>query len=484
MNIDMCGSLARFAVLLCAYMAVSACGGGGGYGGSSQTVYAAPTISLAQLAGPSVNRTATLTATATADAGLTVARVEFLVDGAVIANLTAPPYTTNWDTSTVADGAHQVAARVTDSNNQTATSAPASVTVLNRPSIDVALSPRETFPRPTSTASGSGTLTFNLIDGSVTGGVDTTGVAATLAHIHIGAAGATGPVIVNFVQSNANRWDATAGAMLTPEQIDALLAGGLYVNVHSAAYPAGEIRGQIKPQNIRVAVGYMSGDEVSPAVTTSADGIAGATVNTATNAATVHLTTTGVDDATAAHVHIGQLTVNTAAALLTLNQDAAAPGRWSIVNSPVAAADIAALHNGEWYADVHTPANPNGELRSQLTTDRAPTGPAAATLTELQNTIFGPICAGCHTGGGGALPSSMNLSSAAASFAALVNVNSVEVASLLRVSPNDPDNSYLVRKVDGVAGIVGARMPLGGAPLSSEQIAAIRSWIAAGAQQN
>ena len=477
----------RRAALLTAAVALSACGGGGdGDDDDDDEQAAAPTITLAQPAGSSVNRTVTLTATPTAASGLTVSRVEFLVDGTVIANLTAAPFTTNWDTSTSADGAHQLTARVTDSNNQVATSAPVSVTVLNRPSIDVTLTPDETFPDPTSTASGTGTLTFNLVDGSVTGGIDLTGIVATLAHIHGGAAGTTGPIFVDFVRSNTNpnRWDVETGDALTADQVNALLKGELYVNVHSAAYPAGEIRGQLKPQDIEVAVAYMSGDEVSPPVTTTATGIAGATVNTSSNVATVHLTTSGVDDATAAHVHVGQLTVNTPTALLTLNQDASALGHWSVVEQPITANDRTSLSNGEWYADVHTPANPNGELRAQLTTDKTPTAPATVTLTQLQNTIFTPICSGCHTGGGGSLPSSMNLSSAAATHAAIVGVASEQRPSLNRVAPGDPDNSYLVHKIEGAAGIVGGRMPLGQTPLSNEQIANVRAWIAAGAQAN
>ena len=76
------------------------------------------------------------------------------------------------------------------------------------------------------------------------------GIAATLAHIHQGYAGATGPVIVNFVQSGAdpNRWDAQAGSTLTADQVNEPLPGRLYVNVHSSTNTNGEIRGQIEEQ--------------------------------------------------------------------------------------------------------------------------------------------------------------------------------------------------------------------------------------------
>ena len=54
-------------------------------------------------------------------------------------------------------------------------------------------------------------------------------------------------------------------------------------------------------------------------------------------------------------------------------------------------------------------------------------------------------------------------------------------ADLLRVKPCDPDNSYLVWKVEGLKGIEGSQMPLFLPPLSAEQTAAIRAWIEAGA---
>jgi uncharacterized protein (TIGR03118 family) len=104
----------------------------------------------------------------------------------------------------------------------------------------------------------------------------------------------------------------------------------------------------------------------------------------------------------------------------------------------------------------------------------------APTLATLQSTIFGPRCSGCHTGVGAVLPGSMNLSSAAATHAAVVNVNSQQVPALRRVNPGDPNNSYLIHKVEGTQ-TVGVRMPAAGAFLDQAQINQIRDWIQAGA---
>jgi len=112
--------------------------------------------------------------------------------------------------------------------------------------VKVALSGGEVVPAVTTSASGSGTITIGD-DHSVSGSVTTTGVAATAAHIHMAAAGQNGPVIVPLTKSGDSTWTVQAGAKLTDQQYDAFKAGTLYVNVHSAAHPGGEIRGQLKP---------------------------------------------------------------------------------------------------------------------------------------------------------------------------------------------------------------------------------------------
>jgi uncharacterized protein (TIGR03118 family) len=110
----------------------------------------------------------------------------------------------------------------------------------------------------------------------------------------------------------------------------------------------------------------------------------------------------------------------------------------------------------------------------------AVTASNAPTLATLQSTIFGPKCSGCHTGVGAVLPGSMNLSNASATFASLVNVTSGEVSTLKRVTPGDPNNSYVIQKLEGTAS-VGARMPAGGPFLDQATINGVRAWIQAGA---
>ncbi len=112
--------------------------------------------------------------------------------------------------------------------------------------IKVTLSGANEVPPVTTSAAGSGTITVGA-DMAVSGGVSTTGIAATAAHIHEAAAGKNGPVIVPMTKSGDNMWVIGAGAKLTEAQMASLKAGNLYVNVHSAANPGGELRGQLAP---------------------------------------------------------------------------------------------------------------------------------------------------------------------------------------------------------------------------------------------
>jgi hypothetical protein len=103
--------------------------------------------------------------------------------------------------------------------------------------------------------------------------------------------------------------------------------------------------------------------------------------------------------------------------------------------------------------------------------------PLSADFDSIQANIFTPICSVCHVGGGA--PEGLRLD-AADSYNLLVGVPSTEVPSLMRVKAGDPDNSYIIQKLEGHAA-VGARMPLGGPYLLPATVAFIRQWITNGA---
>jgi subtilisin family serine protease/regulation of enolase protein 1 (concanavalin A-like superfamily) len=89
-----------------------------------------PSVSLtAPAAGATLSGTVTLSATASDNVAL--ARVEFLVDGAVVATDTTASYSASWNSASVASGSHSVAARAVDSSGNSRTTAAVSVTVSN-----------------------------------------------------------------------------------------------------------------------------------------------------------------------------------------------------------------------------------------------------------------------------------------------------------------------------------------------------------------
>jgi hypothetical protein len=110
----------------------------------------------------------------------------------------------------------------------------------------VTLTGANEVPGNDSSAAGSGTVKV-ADDHSVTADITVTGMTATAAHIHQGAKGANGPVVVPFTKAGDNHFVSAPGAKLTDAQYEAYKAGNLYVNVHSAAHPGGEVRAQLAP---------------------------------------------------------------------------------------------------------------------------------------------------------------------------------------------------------------------------------------------
>jgi len=119
-----------------------------------------------------------------------------------------------------------------------------------------------------------------------------------------------------------------------------------------------------------------------------------------------------------------------------------------------------------------------------------PTPNLVPTFTSIQNEIFNnsdssgrAACTQCHNAIG-RLFNGLDLSPAVA-YANLVNRASVGKAGAVRVIPADPENSYLIHKLEGRPGIVGVRMPFSGPPfLTDGQILVIKRWIELGANND
>ena len=104
----------------------------------------------------------------------------------------------------------------------------------------------EEVPPIKTSATGTGQVKVGA-DRSVSGSFTTQGAVITAAHIHEGAAGQNGPVIIPLQKKGDNEWVVPPGAKLTEAQYEAYKAGRLYVNFQSAQHKGGEIRAQIRP---------------------------------------------------------------------------------------------------------------------------------------------------------------------------------------------------------------------------------------------
>ena len=114
------------------------------------------------------------------------------------------------------------------------------------------------------------------------------------------------------------------------------------------------------------------------------------------------------------------------------------------------------------------------------------TGDDEVTLSGDVQPILSRSCVftGCHVG---TSPQEGLTLSSGQTLGNVVNVASRQLPTMNRVTPNQPDNSYLVHKVQGThlaEGGSGNRMPEGLAPLPQAEIDLIRAWVQAGAKSN
>jgi Cu/Zn superoxide dismutase len=202
-------------------------------------------------------------------------------------------------------------------------------------------------------ASLNWTLTFTNMSGP-----------ATAAHIHTGARGTPGPVVVPLCAPCTSGASGTAN--INETVLAAIQGDRAYVNVHTRQNPAGEIRDQVSPVATTSAALSAAKERPKPKGNVRrAKGTFTATVKKeGTNAViTWRLTFGGLTGrAVAAHIHRG------------------APGKAGPVIVPlcapcrngargqatVGAAVLNALESGRAYVNVHTRKNQAGEIRGQL----------------------------------------------------------------------------------------------------------------------
>lgn len=192
----------------------------------------------------------------------------------------------------------------------------------------------------------------------------------SMAHIHEGAPGTNGPVIATLFGGSGVFDPASpiSGTLtLTPTQVTKLLAGNYYINVHTSDFPAGELRGQVRtytPPAKHNAL--LLGRHEVPAVTTSAKGLARFTIVN-TDTLQYQIAVSNIVSITAAHIHFGPIGKNGGVVHGLYNGsgafDPANPlsGTLTLTNK-----NLVDLLTGYYYVNIHTSANPGGEIRGQI----------------------------------------------------------------------------------------------------------------------
>jgi hypothetical protein len=212
-------------------------------------------------------------------------------------------------------------------------------------------------------ASGYGSVTLNPLTREITGFIVTSGIAGSAAHINDGSPGTSGAVVITL-EGGPVVWTVPANSVLNEAQMARLSAGACYFNVHSGAFPDGEIRGQLN-QQVRFAA--LKGSNEVPSVTSSATGAGYLALNPNTRQLYGLVKVSDNSSAvTSAVIGLGGAGTNGPG---IVNLENRGNGIWSVpvISNPVLTNDaVTAFNNDSLYVNIHTQANPGGELRGQI----------------------------------------------------------------------------------------------------------------------
>ncbi|MCW7538088.1 CHRD domain-containing protein [Aquabacterium sp. A7-Y] len=214
-----------------------------------------------------------------------------------------------------------------------------------------------------SSASGVGRLVLNPVTRALSGELELSGIEATAAHIHSAPVGQNGPIVINLEDHGGHgHFTVPENTVLNEAQVKTLRGGGLYLNVHSATHPGGEIRGQVG-RRVRVAVA--SGRQEVPANGSTASGRAFFAYGLADRSLQGRLTLSGMN-ATAAHLHQAPAGVNGPIAV-NLEQNPADAEVWTLAPGvTLSPSQAEALLADGLYVNAHSAAFAAGEVRGQL----------------------------------------------------------------------------------------------------------------------
>jgi Cu/Zn superoxide dismutase len=231
------------------------------------------------------------------------------------------------------------------------------------------LTSAQEVPPNSSTATGFGRVTLNTAETEITASVYYSGLSSgvTVGHIHSPAAvGTNGPVLFDLAPTAGQ----TAGSVvnktfaITPAQVANLKAGLMYFNIHTSTNGGGEIRGQIGLDSPFIA--YMDSNQENPPVNSTARGSGAISLNAAGTQAIVTMRWSGLSgNATVGHIHNGRVGTN-GPVICNLSPPTVPAGAVTDFLCTFTPAQVTSLKQAQLYLNVHTAANPGGEIRGQI----------------------------------------------------------------------------------------------------------------------
>lgn len=190
---------------------------------------------------------------------------------------------------------------------------------------------------------------------------------ATGIHIHEGAMGINGGVLVNFTNDiDGNQvYGNVTGANLTPSLIAALFSGNTYLNLHTAANANGEIRGQIMAESDPGFYAFLNTDqETDPVMGSTATGFAVMKASRDKTSLWIEVIADSLTETPGgAHIHWGSEGMSGG---VILNLTPLIDGNRISGTLAVTPGLVDSLMSGMAYINLHTTMNPNGEIRGQI----------------------------------------------------------------------------------------------------------------------
>ncbi len=220
--------------------------------------------------------------------------------------------------------------------------------------------------------SGEVVLEVDTTTGVMTAAGSYTGMTSNVsaAHLHgLAEEGETAGVLVGLTTSDGSEGTISGGGTLSPANVQALLDGRTYVNVHTATNGSGEIRGQVRSADVRVfAIGLDSGQETPLPNLNGANpsGSARVVLQVSTGAVEVVGEYAGMtSNVSAAHLHGLADPGRNAGVIFGFTTTGGMSGTLT-GKSILSAASLAGLLAGRTYVNVHTANNSSGEIRGQV----------------------------------------------------------------------------------------------------------------------